>query len=181
MLRIDIGKEPKSLPMRLAGVIRESIVDGPGLRFVVFTQGCPHHCEGCHNPETHDFNGGYETTTVDVWKKIKETKLLRGVTFSGGEPFAQAAQLAEIGEAARDRGLDVMTYSGYTAEQLFELAEKNEGVHKLLCATNYLVDGRFVLEERDLGLLFRGSRNQRLLDITCYPNSKEYTVLESIK
>ncbi len=169
------------MPMRLAGVIRESIVDGPGLRFVVFVQGCPHHCEGCHNPETHDPAGGYESTTAAVWKKIKETKLLRGVTFSGGEPFAQAKELAEIGEAARDRGLDVMTYSGYTFEQLVKIAEKDAGVHKLLCVTNYLVDGRFELEQRNLGLLFRGSDNQRILDITCYPNNTEYTVLEELK
>ncbi len=181
MLRIDIGKEPKKVEMRLAGIIRESIVDGPGLRFVVFVQGCPHHCPGCHNPDTHDFEGGYASDTLSVWSKIKETKLLRGLTFSGGEPFSQAKALAEIGEAARDRGLDVMTYSGYTFEQLLELAKTDDGVHRLLCATNYLVDGRFVLEKRDLGLLFRGSSNQRLLDITCYPNSTEYTILEEIR
>ncbi len=167
--------------MRLAGIIRESIVDGPGLRFVVFVQGCPHRCEGCHNPETHDPNGGYDSSTTAVWKKIKETKLLRGVTFSGGEPFSQASALAEIGSAAKDRRLDVMTYSGYTFEQLVKMAETDEGVHKLLCVTNYLVDGRFVLAERDLGLSFRGSRNQRILDITCYPNNKEYTVLDTLE
>lgn len=180
MLRIDLGYSPKEMPIRLAGIIRESIVDGPGLRFVVFVQGCPHHCEGCHNPETHDFNGGFMTTTTEVWKRIRQAKLLRGVTFSGGEPFCQAAELAELGRAARSAGLDVMTYSGYTCEQLLKRAETDGGVRELLTQTNYLVDGPFVLAKRNLNLLFRGSDNQRLLDITCYPNGTDFTELQTL-
>lgn len=180
MLRIDLGYTPKEMPIRLAGIIKESIVDGPGLRFVVFVQGCPHRCEGCHNPETHDFDGGFLTTTTALWKKITDGKLLQGITFSGGEPFCQASPLAEIGRAARSRGMNVMTYTGYTVEQLLSLTKKDSGIHELLCQTNYLVDGRFVLEKRNLSLLFRGSDNQRLLDVTCYPNSTDFPELTEL-
>ena len=104
--------------------------------------------------------------------------MLRGVTFSGGEPFLWGNELYEIGRAAQEAGLDVMTYSGYTYEQLLGKAKTEEGVRKLLSVTNYLVDGPFVLAERDLSLKFRGSRNQRILDVTCYPNSEEARVLD---
>ncbi len=166
------------MPLRMAGVIRESIVDGPQLRFVVFVQGCPHHCPGCHNPESHDPKGGYESTTTRLWNAIKENPLLRGVTFSGGEPFLWAEELAELGRAVREAGLTVMTYTGFTYEVLLEKAKTDEGVHKLLTVTNYLVDGPFILAERDLNIKFRGSRNQRILDITCYPNSKNAVLMD---
>jgi len=170
--------EVEDLPIRMSGCIRESIVDGYGLRFVVFVQGCPHKCLGCHNPETHDFEGGYMSSTAKIWKEIEKNSLLRGVTFSGGEPFMQPKQLAAIGKAVREKGMDIFTYSGFTYEQLLEMAEKNRDVHDLLCVTNYLVDGKFVLEKRNLNLLFRGSENQRIWDITCYPNSKNAIQIE---
>lgn len=163
----------KDMPIRLAGIVRESIVDGPDLRFVVFVQGCPHKCEGCHNPETHDFEGGALTTTAKIWAEIEKNPMIKGVTFSGGEPFCQAQALAEIGKAAAERGLHIMTYSGFTYEVLLKKAQEDEGVRALLGVTNYLVDGPFVLAKRDLSVKYRGSRNQRVLDITCYPNSTE--------
>lgn len=160
-------------PIRLFGTAAESIVDGPGIRFVVFVQGCPHHCPGCHNPGSHDPAGGVPATTSEVWAKIAAEPALDGVTFSGGEPFLWAAELALIGKAARDKGLNVMTYTGYTYEKLLAMAETDAGVRDLLTVTNYLMDGPFILAERDLSLHFRGSRNQRMLDITGYPNVKE--------
>ncbi len=159
-------------PIRLFGTASESIVDGPGVRFVIFVQGCPHHCPGCHNPESHDPSGGKLSSTLDLWKEIQRDPLLTGVTFSGGEPFLWADELADIGAAARDAGLDVMTYTGYTYEQLLKRGETDLSVRRLLTVTNYLVDGRFEQDKRDLTLKFRGSRNQRILDVTCYPNSK---------
>jgi len=162
----------ENLPIRLFGVVRESIVDGPQLRYVVFVQGCPHHCPGCHNPLSHDPDGGTPSTVGELWSKIDAMGHLDGVTFSGGEPFYHAAALAEIGRLARSKGLNVMTYSGYTYEKLLEKAKTDAGVRALLTVTNYLVDGPFVLAERDLSLKFRGSRNQRILDVTCYPNSE---------
>ena len=162
---------PEEMKIRLYGVIRESIVDGPGLRYVVFVQGCPHKCKGCHNAESHDPMGGFISSTTKIWDNLLKNPAIRGVTFSGGEPSCQPAPLAEIGRCARERGLDVMTYSGYTLQQLLEMAEKNQGVKDLLSVTNYLVDGPYVEAERDLSLRFRGSRNQNIYDVTCYPNS----------
>lgn len=151
--------------VRLAGVVRESIVDGPGIRFTVFTQGCPHKCKGCHNARTHDFAGGYDSDTTRILAEMKRDPLLAGVTLSGGEPFSQPEPLAELAEAVRARGLSVMAYSGYTYEQLRAMALENPAVGRLLDATDTLVDGRFELAQRDLSLLFRGSRNQRIIDV----------------
>ena len=167
----DINVE--SLPIRLYGIIRESIVDGPDLRFVVFVQGCPHHCKGCHNPESHDPEGGFLTTTDKIWKNFIKNPMITGITFSGGEPFLWAKELAAVGKAVRESGRDVMTYSGYTYEQLLSRAESDEGTRELLGVTNYLVDGRYEESLRDLTLKYRGSSNQRIWDITCYPNSKD--------
>lgn len=166
------GFEPiADLPIRLYGKVKESVVDGPGFRYVIFVQGCPHGCEGCHNPGSHDVNGGTISSTSELWREIEALPHLQGITFSGGEPFLWAGALAEIGKAARNRGLSVMTYSGFTYERLLELAKTKEDVHALLTVTNYLVDGPFILAERDITLPYRGSRNQRILDITCYPNT----------
>ena len=170
----------EDIPIRLAGVIPESIVDGPELRFVVFVQGCPHNCKNCHNPETPDFDGGSLTTTGKIWQKISANPLLKGVTFSGGEPFVWAHELAVVGEAAHKAGLSVLTYSGYTWEQLLEKSHTEPGVKELLTVADYLIDGPYIDSQRDLNLLFRGSRNQRILDITCFPNSEKVTVLEKI-
>ena len=157
--------------LRLAGVMRESIVDGPGIRMTVFGQGCPHHCKGCHNPETHDPNGGYLSHPENILKAIAQNPLLQGVTFSGGEPFFQAEEFAELGAEIKKRGLHITTYSGYTFEQIMSGIEAGKpGWKELLSVTDMLVDGKFVLEEKSLNLLFRGSKNQRLINV---PNSLE--------
>ena len=180
MLRRNIGRDEPTpeLPIRLFGVVRESIVDGPQLRYVIFVQGCPHKCAGCHNPESHGYSGGKLTTTKKLVDDIKKNPLLKGVTFSGGEPFLWGHELAVIAREARKSGLDVMTYSGFTYEHLLKKSETEPSVRALLSETNYLVDGRYVESLRDLNLRFRGSTNQRILDITCYPNSVEATVIE---
>ena len=178
MARIAEQASPRDLPIRLSGVVKESIVDGPQLRFVVFVQGCPHRCRGCHNPETWDEKGGFLTSTKLLWKNIIENPSIKGVTFSGGEPFLWGEALSEIARCARERGMSVMSYSGWTYEQLQKKAESEPGVRSLLTYTDYLVDGPFILAERDLELLFRGSRNQRLLDVTGYPNTKEALEIE---
>lgn len=170
----------ENLPIRIAGVIKESIVDGPKLRFVIFTQGCPHHCPGCHNPETHDCNGGFMTSLPHIWKEITANPLIKGVTFSGGEPFLWGHELAVIGKAASSKGLDIVTFSGYTYEQLLRMAETDCGVRELLTVTNILIDGPYIEAERNLSLKYRGSSNQRILDITCYPNSTDATVLTNL-
>ncbi len=171
---------PVSMPIRLYGIVRESIVDGPGLRFVVFVQGCYHHCPGCHNPESHDPAGGFMTTTERIWENLIRNPSLRGVTFSGGEPFLWAKELAEVGRCAKARGLDVMTYSGYTWEQLQEKAETDAGTRDLLAVTRYLVDGRFEQDKRDLTLRYRGSANQHIRDIDAWPEKKETILLDDV-
>lgn len=153
------------MEIRIAGTVCESIVDGLGLRYVVFVQGCPHHCEGCHNPETHDFSGGRIVDTDELFAECTEDLLHDGVTFSGGEPFCQAQPLYVLGKQFKERGLNLMCYSGWTFEQLLEKAKSEEFVGKLLSITDILVDGRFVLEKRSLALKFRGSENQRLIDV----------------
>lgn len=151
--------------IRIAGVVEESIVDGPGIRFAVFVQGCPHHCEGCHNPETHDFGGGREVDTDELFEQCCANPLIKGVTFSGGEPFCQAEALYELGCRFRERGLNLMCYSGWTFEELLKKSRSEEDVKKLLSILDYLVDGRFELSQRSLALKFRGSANQRIIDV----------------
>ena len=149
--------------IRIAGVVRESIVDGPGFRFVVFCQGCPHGCPGCHNPATHDFKGGYDCELQKIIDAVDANPLLDGVTFSGGEPFCQPEAFYNLGVELKKRNLNLLAYTGYTYEELISM--EDEYVNKLLSILDLLVDGRFVLEERDLTLLFRGSKNQRVIDM----------------
>lgn len=153
------------MEIRIAGTVQDSIVDGPGLRYVVFVQGCPHRCEGCHNPQTHDFSGGRVTTTQALFEEFAENPLTQGVTFSGGEPFCQAQALYELGSMIKPRGMHIMCYSGWTFEELREKARHEEYVGKLLGIVDILVDGRFELAKRSLTLPFRGSTNQRLIDV----------------
>lgn len=155
----------KADSLRIAGIVRESIVDGPGIRFTVFCQGCPHGCEGCHNPETHDFAGGMDCSIDRLLGEIDKNPLLAGVTFSGGEPFCQAEAFVHLGKEAKARGLNVTVFSGYTLEQLEKMAIKQEAIGELLEMTDILIDGPYVKELRDLTLQFRGSSNQRVIDL----------------
>ena len=151
--------------LRLAGVIRESIVDGPGIRMTVFTQGCPHHCKGCHNEQTWDFSGGYESSTERILEEAQKDPILRGLTFSGGEPFAQAENMAILAKEAKALGYDIFCYTGYTFEKLCSEFENHPEYKELLSYCDWLVDGPFVLEKRSLMTKFRGSTNQRILDV----------------
>ncbi|MCR4643996.1 MAG: anaerobic ribonucleoside-triphosphate reductase activating protein [Oscillospiraceae bacterium] len=150
--------------LRISDTVNDSIVDGPGLRFTVFVQGCPHNCPGCHNPQTHDFNGGTLIPEEELLERIKGNPLLDGVTFSGGEPFCQAKALAALGREIRKLGLNIMTYSGFTFEQLYARRDE-DGIGELLEVTDWLVDGPYIEELRSLELHFMGSSNQRILDV----------------
>lgn len=147
--------------MRIAGIVNDSIVDGPGLRLAIFAQGCPHHCPGCHNPESHDFAGGSDMDTEKIIARMDANPLLDGITLTGGEPFEQPDACRILADAAHARGLNVWAYSGYTFEQLCAVPEKR----RLLEACDVLVDGPFLLAERSLDLRFRGSKNQRVLKV----------------
>ena len=147
--------------LQICGIEPESIVDGPGFRYVLFTQGCPHACPGCHNPETHPFEGGYPLDEEEFLSAVKNDPLLSGVTFSGGEPFCQAEELAELGKKVHALGKNIVTFTGYTYEVL--RAKNDAGINALLKETDILIDGPYIEAERDLAIRFRGSRNQRIL------------------
>ena len=149
--------------IRIAGTVNDSIVDGPGYRYTIFAQGCPHHCPGCHNPQSHDFEGGRVTDTDTILRQVRENPLLDGITLSGGEPFCQPEACRALAEAARDLGLSVWCYTGYTWEKLMQ--EADPARLALLEAVDVLVDGPFILAQKSLELKFCGSRNQRLIDV----------------
>lgn len=151
--------------IRLAGFEKESVVDGPGIRLVIFTQGCTHHCEGCHNPQSIDPQGGEIYALEAIKEEIKAAHGISGVTFSGGEPFLQAEAVAELAKFTKNLSLNVVVYTGYLYEELAALAEINPYFQEILDYADILVDGPFVLAERDLSLAFRGSRNQRVIDL----------------
>lgn len=151
--------------IRVFGLQNDSIVDGPGIRYAVFTQGCPHHCPGCHNPDSHSFDGGEEKDTSEILEAIRKNPLLDGVTFSGGEPFEQPEALAEIAEEVHKLGMNVVTYTGYTFEELLQGKQQRPGWGALMQQTDYLVDGRFERDQRSIALKFKGSANQRVLDM----------------
>ena len=151
----------KEVYLRVAGVIEESIVDGPGIRFVLFLQGCPLHCPGCQNPQTWDFDGGTLVPASEVLERIKANPLAKGVTFSGGEPFAQAEKLLSLAEELKAQGYHLRAFSGYTLEELIQKPE----CLLLLENLDLLVDGRYVEAKKSLELRFRGSSNQRILNI----------------
>ena len=146
----------------LSGIVTDSIVDGPGIRCTVFSQGCPHHCEGCHNPETWDFGCGTRIPVEAVAEIVRSNPLCRGVTFSGGEPFVQAAAFARLARILKAQGYEVASYSGFTFEELLAGSQEQK---ELLQSIDVLIDGPFLLAEKSLEIAFRGSRNQRILDV----------------
>ena len=146
----------------LSGIVSDSIVDGPGIRTTVFSQGCPHHCPGCHNPETWEFGCGTPMAEERVLEIVRSNPLCRGVTFSGGEPFAQAEGFEKLARLLKAKGYEVASYTGYTFEQLLR---GTPAQRSLLETIDVLIDGPFLLAEKSLEVPFRGSRNQRILDV----------------
>lgn len=162
--------------LRYAGTANDSIVDGPGLRLAIFTQGCPHGCPGCHNPHTHDFNGGKTADISYFTEMIKGNPLLDGITFSGGEPFCQPVPLAAVAREFEGSGLNIVTYTGYTFEYLLQNASDENRYMDLLECTDILIDGPFIESQRSIEIRFRGSRNQRIID--CKKSLAAGTVIE---
>lgn len=151
--------------IRIAGIEEESIVDGPGIRFVLFTQGCKHGCIGCHNPESHSFEDGYIVKIEDIIKRIKENPLLDGITLSGGDPFEQALQCSILASKVKELGLSVITYTGYTFEKIVDDFDKRKGFRELLLETDILIDGKFDIKQKSLLLKYKGSKNQRIINV----------------
>lgn len=151
------------MDLRLYGTVQDSIVDGPGLRYAVFVQGCPHACPGCHNPDSQPVDGGEVHAVSEVLADIRKNPLIQGVTLSGGEPFEQAAACADLAEALKAEGYSVWTYTGGLFEDL--MANGGEDAQRLIRSTDVLVDGPFVEALRSLDLKWCGSSNQRLIDV----------------
>ena len=148
--------------MRMYGLEQNSYVDGPGIRMAIFFQGCLHKCEGCHNPGSWPMYVGDTVDTNDLMLKMANDALLDGITLSGGEPFLQPQPALALARFARQRGLSVWCYTGYTFEQISVWQDNRK---TLLQNIDVLVDGPFKLEEKSLDIPWRGSRNQRLIDV----------------
>lgn len=144
---------------------RDSIVDGEGIRSVIWTQGCPHNCEGCHNPFTHSFDGGVLVSLDDIKKQIDSLEAQEGITFSGGDPMMQPEACLEIAKYCKDKGYNIWCYTGFTYEALLKLAKKKKSILEFLKYIDVLVDGKFILAEKSYDCVFRGSKNQRLIDV----------------
>lgn len=154
------------MKIRLASQIQQdSIVDGEGLRTVIWTQGCSHNCPGCHNPETHNFKGGFEVDVNDIKQQLQNLKYQDGITLSGGDPFFQAEPCLEIAKYSHTLNLNVWCYTGFTFEQLLKMSESKPIILDFLKQIDVLIDGRFVLSEKSLNVKFRGSKNQRIIDV----------------
>lgn len=166
----------KKNKIKAAGLTPESIVDGKGIRYTVFTQGCPHRCKGCHNPESWAVNGGKEYDIVKIFEEFKQNPILKGITFSGGEPFCQAAPLTALAKLVHSLNKDVTVYTGYTLEELRQM--ESSDVKELLSETDVLIDGKYIEEQRNLELLFRGSENQRVIDMKRTRENGKITLLD---
>lgn len=162
----------------LAGIVKQSITDGPGLRFTLFTQGCPHKCKGCHNPETWSFEGGKQYDIEKLLELFDANPLLKGVTLSGGEPLVQSEQLLPFVKEIKKRGKDVVCFTGFLYEDLLETSKNDPALKELLEYIDILIDGPFILEKRDLSLKFRGSSNQRVIDLNRTAEQGELVLLE---
>lgn len=153
------------MKIRLASdeIQRDSIVDGEGIRSVIWTQGCSHHCPFCHNPETHSYEKGFLINIKDILDKIDKLEGQDGLTFSGGDPMEQPIQCTEIAKYAKKKGLNIWCYTGYTFEELLD--KKDNNILDFLKEIDILVDGKFIFEQKSYDLLFKGSKNQRLIDV----------------
>lgn len=154
------------MEIRLAADLQtDSIVDGDGIRTVIWTQGCPHNCFGCHNPSTHSFDGGALVDIDLIKSEIDNLVFQDGITFSGGDPMCQPEACCEIAKYAKGKGLNIWCYTGYTFEQLLELGKKKKSVIDFLNCIDVLVDGKFMMEYKSLDCKYRGSTNQRLINV----------------
>lgn len=152
------------MKIRISDLLYDSIVDGPGLRAVLFVQGCSHHCPGCHNVKTWDPNKGLEKNVDELIESILSGLKQHGIsgfTFSGGEPFEQPQACTLIAKALKEEKMNLWAYSGYTLEEIMEDPNKVEFLKEL----DVLVDSKFILEKKSLALRFKGSANQRIIDV----------------
>jgi len=169
------------MKIRLAGNLQKgSIVDGEGIRAVIWTQGCTHNCFGCHNPETHSFDGGFVEDTEKIKNDIRNLTLETGITFSGGDPILQVDACLDIATFAKERGLNIWCYTGFIFEDLLKMANTKPLIMEFLNKVDVLVDGKFIIEEKSLNLKFRGSRNQRIIDVAKSIKRGEVVIIKTL-
>ena len=167
------------MEIRLAADLqKDSIVDGEGIRTVIWTQGCPHNCLGCHNPMTHDFNGGALVDIDYIKEEIDELDGQDGITFSGGDPFVQPLACSILAKYAKKKGLNIWCYTGYTFEHLLELSKVKSDIKDFLGEIDVLVDGKFELSKKSYSAIFRGSSNQRIIDVKKSLKAKKVVPVE---
>lgn len=167
------------MKIRLAAYLQpDSIVDGEGIRTVIWTQGCPHNCLGCHNPGTHDTAGGALVDLEEVYEIIDTLEGQDGITFSGGDPFMQPKECSMIAKYAKQKGLNIWSYTGYTFEQLLTLSHRKPEIMEFLEEIDVLVDGKFELRNKSYNILFRGSSNQRLIDVRESLNTRKAVIID---
>lgn len=160
--------------LSILDIIEDTMVDGPGLRTAIYAAGCPNACPGCHNPESWDIRRGREMSTDEILEKVL-TDPFADVTFSGGDPMFQPEGFTELAQAIKQRsGKNIWCYTGYTYERLL----RNPRQAQLLSYIDVLVDGRYRQELRDEGLRFRGSSNQRLIDVQASLHRNEVVMYE---
>jgi len=145
-------------------LMKDSIVDGEGIRTVIWTQGCSHKCPGCHNPQTHSFDDGFELDIEEVKEEIDALEGQDGITFSGGDPLHQVDACLELAKYIKSKKMTIWCYTGFTYEALISLSEKNPKIKEFLKIIDVLIDGPFLLEQKSLDCVFRGSKNQRIID-----------------
>ena len=151
--------------INIAGIEYNSIVDGPGVRTSIFVQGCSHNCEGCHNPETHEFYAGKNFSVDELFSLIEKSSISKKITLTGGDPIYQVSGALKLVNLFKNTDFDIMVYTGFTYEELLEMSKNNEDLQAFLQKIDYLVDGKFDINKKDIGLKFRGSSNQRIIDI----------------
>ncbi|AIV03439.1 anaerobic ribonucleoside-triphosphate reductase activating protein [Candidatus Malacoplasma girerdii] len=151
--------------IRLAGIAENSLVNGPGLRKVFFSQGCRHHCKNCFNPTTWTFDAGKMVDMDQLISQVKNETFLDGVTFSGGDPFQQPEAFAYLGKEIHKLGINIWIYTGYSWEQLMILAKKFPSIQTMIENCDAIVDGRYMEEYMDDYLKYRGSANQRIINV----------------
>ena len=159
----------------------DSIVDGEGIRSVIWFQGCGHACPECHNPETWDFNAGELVSIEDIKKQIDELEFQQGVTFSGGDPMYQIDALIELSKYVKEKGMNVWVYTGFTYDELEKMAEKDDRYSKMYDYIDVLVDGPFKIDLKSFECAFRGSTNQRLIDVKKTKKANKVITLEKYK
>ncbi|KMT21420.1 anaerobic ribonucleoside-triphosphate reductase activating protein [Clostridium cylindrosporum] len=149
------------MKVKLAGITKESLVDGPGIRYVIFSQGCNHNCKGCHNPSTHSFDKGKEFDVEEILQDILNRKHIDGVTFSGGDPFYQPEEFGYIAKRLREENIHIISYTGFKYENILD----NYKMKELLENVDILIDGPFIENKKTFKMAFRGSENQRAIDV----------------